>query len=88
MLWLVIQANYQSRVALGAPSKQLSSPDQADWSPEMPVNIRENVEEIDSTSVMIVQHGEVVAAWDVATPTSAVTNWNSSGRSSALRSFQ
>lgn len=45
----------------------MASPEQAGWSPQKLAKIRDYVGEIGSTSVMIVQHGVVVAAWgDVA----------------------
>jgi CubicO group peptidase (beta-lactamase class C family) len=43
--------------------RQLASPQQAGWSAGNLVKIRAYVEEIGSTSVMIVQHGIVVVAW-------------------------
>jgi len=57
----------QSGCLPGSEWKQLASPEQAGWSTEKLAKIHEYVEEIGSTSVMIVQHGAVVAAWgDVA----------------------
>ncbi|MGD0347065.1 MAG: serine hydrolase [Terracidiphilus sp.] len=47
----------------GADWQQLKSPEQAGWSQEKLEGIRQYVEEIGSTSAMIVQHGVVVAAW-------------------------
>lgn len=67
LLGLAIQANCQSSTVPGVQWKLLSSPDQAGWSTVKLVKIYEYVEQIGSTSVMIVQHGVVVAAWgDVA----------------------
>jgi CubicO group peptidase (beta-lactamase class C family) len=43
--------------------KQLASPEQAGWSAKNLGKIRDYLEEIGSTSAMIVQHGVVVAAW-------------------------
>lgn len=63
LIGLVIQANCQSGVVPGARWKQVLSPNQAGWSSESLVNIDRYVEEIGSTSAMIVQHGVVVAAW-------------------------
>jgi CubicO group peptidase (beta-lactamase class C family) len=51
----------------GAEWKHLASPEQAGWNPKKLAKIHDYVEEIGSTSAMIVQHGTVVAAWgDVA----------------------
>ncbi len=47
----------------GVDWMQLSSPQQAGWSNEDLAKIGKYVEEIGSTSAMIVQHGVVVAAW-------------------------
>jgi CubicO group peptidase (beta-lactamase class C family) len=58
-----VEANCQSRVVPGAQWKQLGSPEQSGWSPKKLANIRDYLEEIGSTSAMIVQHGVVVAAW-------------------------
>ena len=62
-----VQANSQSTVFPGAEWKQLLSPEQAGWPAQKLARIHEFVEEIGSTSALIVQHGVVVAAWgDVA----------------------
>jgi CubicO group peptidase (beta-lactamase class C family) len=67
LLGLVIRANPQSSGAPGAQWKQLASPEQAGWPARELEKIHKYVEEIGSTSAMIVQHGVVVAAWgDVA----------------------
>jgi CubicO group peptidase (beta-lactamase class C family) len=63
LLGLVATANCQTSPAPGAEWKQLVSPGQAGWSVEGLNKIREYVEEIGSTSEMIVQHGVVVVAW-------------------------
>lgn len=47
----------------GAQWKQLVSPEQAGWSAQKLASIHGYVEEIGSTSAMIVQHGVVVVAW-------------------------
>jgi CubicO group peptidase (beta-lactamase class C family) len=47
----------------GADWQQLKSPEQAGWSQDKLDRIGQYVEEIGSTSAMIVQHGVVVAAW-------------------------
>src|SRR5208282_5236986 len=60
-------ANSQSNGMPGAEWKQFTSPERAGWSAKKLGEIRGYVEEIGSTSAMIVQHGVVVAAWgDVA----------------------
>jgi CubicO group peptidase (beta-lactamase class C family) len=67
LLVLVVEANCQSCVVPGAEWKKLESPEQAGWSLQKLANIRDYLEEIGSTSAMIVQHGVVVAAWgDIA----------------------
>ena len=67
LLGLAATAAPQARVVPGADWKQLASPEQAGWSGEKLRKIHDYVEEIGSTSVMIVQHGVVVIAWgDVA----------------------
>jgi CubicO group peptidase (beta-lactamase class C family) len=64
---LVLAANGQSSSLPGAEWKQFASPERAGWSAKKLGEIRGYVEEIGSTSAMIVQHGVVVAAWgDVA----------------------
>jgi len=67
LLGLAVHANCQSISVPGAEWQQLKSPEQAGWPTEKLARIHEYVEEIGSTSAMIVQHGAVVAAWgDVA----------------------
>jgi CubicO group peptidase (beta-lactamase class C family) len=67
LLGLVLAANGQSSSVPGAEWKQFASPERAGWSAKKLGEIRGYVEEIGSTSAMIVQHGVVVAAWgDVA----------------------
>jgi len=67
LLGLVVEAASQSSGVPGAEWKQLAAPEQAGWSAKKLAEIHEYVEEIGSTSAMIVQHGVVVAAWgDVA----------------------
>ena len=62
-----LQSNCQSTTVPGAEWKQYSSAEQAGWQSQKLAGIREYIEEIGSTSAMIVQHGVVVAAWgDVA----------------------
>jgi len=62
-----IQAECQSTTVPGAEWKQFSSLEQAGWQSQKLTGIRAYIEEIGSTSAMIVQHGVVVAAWgDVA----------------------
>jgi CubicO group peptidase (beta-lactamase class C family) len=63
LLLAVACANCQSRKVPGANWMQLKSPQQAGWSPEQLEKIHAYVEQIGSTSAMIVQHGVVVAAW-------------------------
>ena len=63
LLGLVAKANCQSSSVPGAEWKQLASPEQAGWPAEKLAKIHEYVEEMGSTSAMIVQHGVVVAAW-------------------------
>jgi CubicO group peptidase (beta-lactamase class C family) len=67
LIGFVIRANSQANGVPGEEWKQLASPEQAGWSAKKLAGIRGYVEEIGSTSAMIVQHGVVVAAWgDVA----------------------
>jgi CubicO group peptidase (beta-lactamase class C family) len=67
LLGPVLKANAQSSALPGVEWKQLASPEQAGWSADKLSKIHEYVEEIGSTSAMIVQHGVVVAEWgDVA----------------------
>jgi CubicO group peptidase (beta-lactamase class C family) len=64
---LVLVANSQSSSVPGVEWKQFASPERAGWSAKKLGEIRGYVEEMGSTSAMIVQHGVVVAAWgDVA----------------------
>lgn len=53
----------QSNSVPGAEWQQLKSPEQAGWSREKLDGIQQYIQEIGSTSAMIVQHGTVVAAW-------------------------
>src|SRR5580700_5269382 len=67
LLALAVDANSQSSVVPAEEWKRLASPEQAGWSAESLAKTRDYLEEIGSTSAMIVQHGVVVAAWgDVA----------------------
>ena len=67
LLGMAVAANCQTASVPGAEWKQLASPEHAGWSKEKLARIQEFVEEIGSTSAMIVQHGVVVAAWgDIA----------------------
>ncbi len=67
LLALTGAANGQSNSVPGAEWQQLASPEQAGWSAEKLEKVRAYVDEIGSTSAMIVQHGVIVAAWgDVA----------------------
>jgi CubicO group peptidase (beta-lactamase class C family) len=67
LLLLTVGASAQSNRVPGAEWQQLPSPAQAGWPAEKLAGIRAYVEEIGSTSAMIVQHAQVVAAWgDVA----------------------
>jgi CubicO group peptidase (beta-lactamase class C family) len=64
--WVVV-ANCQSSGVPGVEWKQLASPEQAGWPAEKLASIHAYVEQLGSTSAMIVQHGQVVAEWgDVA----------------------
>jgi CubicO group peptidase (beta-lactamase class C family) len=64
---VALQVYCQSDSVPGVEWKQLASPEQAGWQANNLKMIHEYTEEIGSTSVMIVQHGVVVAAWgDVA----------------------
>jgi CubicO group peptidase (beta-lactamase class C family) len=60
---LTVGANSQSSSVPGVEWKQIASSEQAGWPMEKLAKIHENVQEIGSTSAMIVQHGVVVAAW-------------------------
>ena len=67
LLGLAVGANAQSSGVPGAEWRQYASPEKAGWSAENLAKIKEYVEEMGSTSAMIVQHGVVVAAWgDIA----------------------
>jgi CubicO group peptidase (beta-lactamase class C family) len=67
LLGLVVEANSQASGVPDADWKHLASPEQAGWPVKKLAEIRGYVEEIGSTSAMIVQHGVVVGAWgDVA----------------------
>jgi CubicO group peptidase (beta-lactamase class C family) len=67
LLGFVARATCQSGSVPGVEWKQLASPEQVGWSVENLGKVHAYAEEIGSTSVMIVQHGVVVAAWgDVA----------------------
>ena len=63
VLGLVVEANSQATRVPGADWMHLASPEQAGWSAKNLAGIRDYVEEMGSTSAMIVQHGVVVAAW-------------------------
>ena len=67
LVGLVVEATSQASRVPGAEWTRLASPEQVGWSGKKLVGIRDYLEEIGSTSAMIVQHGVVVAAWgDVA----------------------
>jgi len=64
---LVLDANSQASGVPVVEWQQLASPERAGWSAKKLGKIHEYVEEMGSTSALIVQHGVVVAAWgDVA----------------------
>ncbi len=64
---MAVEVYCQSGSVPGVEWKQLASPQQAGWSAKNLEKIQTYIEEIGSTSAMIVQHGVVVAAWgDVA----------------------
>jgi len=63
LLGFAARAACQSNVVPGAEWKQLASPEQAGWSLGNLKKIQAYIEEIGSTSALIVQHGVVVAAW-------------------------
>ncbi|MGD0942439.1 MAG: serine hydrolase [Terracidiphilus sp.] len=63
LLGVATGANSQSTSAPGAEWKQLVSPEQAGWSPRNLDKIHRYIEEIGSTSALIIQHGVVVAAY-------------------------
>jgi len=67
LLGFVAKAACQSSSVPGVEWKQLPAPEQAGWAVENLGKIHAYVEEMGSTSAMIVQHGVVVAAWgDIA----------------------
>lgn len=67
ILGFVLQASCQSPIVPGSEWQQLASPEQAGWDTHKLAKVKSYVEEIGSTSAMIVQHGMVVVAWgDVA----------------------
>ena len=67
VLGLVLHSYGQLGSVPGSAWQEAVSPESAGWQAEKLATIHEYVEEIGSTSVMIVQHGVVVAAWgDVA----------------------
>jgi CubicO group peptidase (beta-lactamase class C family) len=67
VLGLVVEADSQASRVPGADWTHLAAPEQAGWSGKKLAGIRDYIEEIGSTSAMIVQHGVMVAAWgDVA----------------------
>jgi CubicO group peptidase (beta-lactamase class C family) len=63
VLGLVVKSNSQASVAPGVEWQQLASPERAGWSVKKLGRINLYIDEMGSTSVMIVQHGVVVAAW-------------------------
>jgi hypothetical protein len=63
LLGLAAEANSQAGGVPGAEWMQLATPERAGWSTKRLAEIRGYVEEIGSSSAMIVQHGVVVAAW-------------------------
>jgi CubicO group peptidase (beta-lactamase class C family) len=63
LLGLAMDAYCQSTSVPGEGWQQLRSPEQAGWTAQKLGRIKEYIEEIGSTSAMIVQHGVVVAAW-------------------------
>ncbi|MGA2810648.1 MAG: serine hydrolase [Candidatus Acidiferrum sp.] len=63
LLALAVQTNCQSSDVPGTEWKQLASPERAGWSADNLKKIRSYVEEIGSTSAVIVRHGVIVAAW-------------------------
>jgi CubicO group peptidase (beta-lactamase class C family) len=64
---LAVGARPQNSAAVaavpGAEWMRLASPEQSGWSTKKLAEIGDYIEQIGSTSVMIVQHGVVVAAW-------------------------
>jgi len=67
LLGLAINSRGQSGSVPDVQWRELASPQRAGWSEEILAKIHEYVDKIGSTSVLIVQHDTVVAAWgDVA----------------------
>jgi CubicO group peptidase (beta-lactamase class C family) len=67
LLVLAVAANGQSGAVPGAEWKQLKPPEKAGWSAKNLNKIHDYVDEIGSTSAMIVHHGVIIAAWgDIA----------------------
>ena len=62
LLGLVMEAHGQASHVPGEEWRQLASPLQAGWSAEKLAKIHEAVEEMGSTSVMIVQHVLLISA--------------------------
>jgi CubicO group peptidase (beta-lactamase class C family) len=60
---MAAQVYSQSGNVLGAEWKHLNSPEEAGWSKKDLNDIQIYIQEMGSTSAMIVQHGVVVAAW-------------------------
>ena len=58
-----VSAHCQSSGFPGVDWQQLKSPERAGWSQNKLEGVQQYIEEIGSTSAMIVQHGVVVAAW-------------------------
>jgi CubicO group peptidase (beta-lactamase class C family) len=63
LLGLAAEANSQAGGVPGTEWMQLATPERTGWSTKRLAEILGYVEEIGSTSAMIVQHGVVVAAW-------------------------
>src|ERR1700677_4479388 len=57
------QAGAAGVVVPGGEWMRLASPEEAGWSTKKLAEIRDYIEQIGSTSAMIVQHGVIVAAW-------------------------
>jgi CubicO group peptidase (beta-lactamase class C family) len=67
LMVLATTAKAQNGGVPGTEWQKLASPEQAGWAPDQLKKIHEYVEQIGSTSAMIVHHGVVVAAWgDIA----------------------
>jgi CubicO group peptidase (beta-lactamase class C family) len=58
-----LNARPQATTVPGADWMRLASPEQAGWSTKKLGEIRDYIQQIGSTSAMIVQHGVIVAAW-------------------------